>query len=83
MRIAEEALSRLRPGGQLILYTGTPIASGIDPFFETIRSTLQLYASQHSYEEIDPDVFGEELERPAYVGTDRLAVVILTATKKR
>ena len=33
MRIAEQSLARLAPGGRLILYSGTPIIGGTDPFF--------------------------------------------------
>ena len=32
------------------------------------------------YEEIDPDVFGEELENPAYAEVERIAAVVLTLT---
>jgi hypothetical protein len=42
---------------------------------------LQLQTSQFSYEEIDPDVFGEELSRHAYLGADRIAAVGLTVIK--
>jgi hypothetical protein len=31
-----------------------------------------------TYEEIDPDVFGEELEHPPYDRADRIAVVAVT-----
>mgnify|MGYP001283916702 CR=1 FL=1 len=34
-----------------------------------------------TYEEVDPDVFGEELESPAYSTADRIAAVVLTATR--
>jgi hypothetical protein len=34
-----------------------------------------------SYEEIDPDVFGEELETATYSTVDRIAAVVLTARK--
>ena len=30
------------------------------------------------YEELDPDVFGEELEVPAYRQVERIAAVLLT-----
>jgi methylase of polypeptide subunit release factors len=82
LRIAEEGLSRLRAGGRLILYTGTPILNGADPLFESLQPSLQLYASHFVYEEIDPDVFGEELDRPAYATADRIAAVGLTAIKR-
>ena len=52
------------PGGRLILYSGTPIIGGADPLFEALQPVLQLNASHFSYGEIDPDVFGEELDRP-------------------
>jgi hypothetical protein len=35
-----------------------------------------------TYEEIDPDVFGEELEAPAYRAADRIAAVVLNARKR-
>ena len=34
-----------------------------------------------TYEEIDPDVFGEELDGGAYASADRIAAVLLTAKK--
>src|SRR5262245_25801435 len=63
LRIAEESLDRLNPGGRLILYSGTPIIGGADPLFEGLQPVLKLNASHFSYEEIDPDVFGEERYR--------------------
>lgn len=81
LRIVEQSLARLRPGGRFVLYTGTPIIGGVDPFFESLRPLVQLHGRQFVYEEIDPDVFGEELERQAYVYADRIAVVGLTVIK--
>ena len=37
LRIVEQGLARLYPGGRLIVYTGTPIIHGADPFFELLR----------------------------------------------
>jgi methylase of polypeptide subunit release factors len=81
LRIAEQGVARLRPGGRLILYTGTPIIGGLDPFFEAVRPLVQLPGLQFVYEEIDPDVFGEELDGQAYAHADRIAVVGLTVIK--
>ena len=80
-RIVAEALAKLRPGGRLVLYTGAPIVEGVDLFFQTVRPLLQLYGRHFVYEEIDPDVFGEELLRPAYAKAERIAVVGLTVFK--
>jgi hypothetical protein len=81
-RIVEEGLPRLRAGGRLLLYSGIPIINGTDPLFESLRDALNLYAHDFVYEEIDPDVFGEELERPAYADADRIAAVGLTVIKR-
>jgi hypothetical protein len=49
---------------------------------ESLCPLLHRYAREFSYEEIDPDVFGEELDRSAYAEADRIAVVGLTAIKQ-
>jgi methylase of polypeptide subunit release factors len=82
VRIVEEGLDRLKPGGRLILYSGTPIVGGADPLCEALRPILQLNASHFSYGEIDPDVFGEELDSQTYANADRIAAIGLTATKR-
>jgi release factor glutamine methyltransferase len=82
VRIVEESLERLSPGGRLILYSGTPIVSGADPLYEAVQPVLQRGADNFSYEEIDPDVFGEELDRQAYANADRVAAIGLTAVKR-
>jgi len=82
LRIAEESMAKLVPGGRLALYSGAPIVNGNDVLLECLRPVLQLYASHFVYEEIDPDVFGEELDKPAYAHVDRIAAVGLTATKQ-
>jgi methylase of polypeptide subunit release factors len=83
LQILQQSLDRLVPGGRLVLYTGTPVIGGIDAFFESAGPLLKLHASQFRYQEIDPDVFGEELETPAYAQTDRIAVVGLVAEKRK
>jgi len=79
VRIVREALARLTPGGTLILYTGAPVVAGVDKFREAIASVISDNVIDVSYEEIDPDVFGEELENVAYSGVDRIAAVALVA----
>ena len=74
-RIVTEGLERLAPGGRLLLYTGAAIVDGMDPLFEALQATLQQRGWPFSYRELDPDVFGEELEQPAYGQTDRIAAV--------
>jgi SAM-dependent methyltransferase len=78
LRIVEESIDRLYPGGVLFLYTGTPIVDGVDQFFAALRPHLEGQGRDFTYEEIDPDVFGEELETAPYDRVDRIAVVALT-----
>jgi len=80
-RILVEGLEKLLPGGQIILYTGVPIVKGLDLFRKSVESALRSHAAEISYEEIDPDVFGEELESDVYASVDRIAVVGLVVTK--
>jgi methylase of polypeptide subunit release factors len=77
LRIVEEASKRLSPGGYLILYTGSAIVNARDPFRQRCEAILSEHAVEVRYEEIDPDVFGEELERPRYAAVDRIAAVAL------
>ncbi|KQW63483.1 methyltransferase [Variovorax sp. Root411] len=81
VRIAAESLKRLAPGGQLLLYTGVAMVDGEDPFLAEMRPLLAAPGFEWSYAEIDPDVFGEELERPVYAHIDRIAAVGLVATR--
>jgi methylase of polypeptide subunit release factors len=78
LRIVEQGLDRLYPGGRLFLYTGTPLIDGSDCFLQAVRPLLDARQLSFTYEEIDPDVFGEELERAPYDCADRIAVVALT-----
>lgn len=82
VRIAREGLARLAPGGKLVLYTGAAIADGgVDTFLEAVRSVCTDARADWSYWEIDPDVFGEEIEQnDAYAAVERIAAVALVAT---
>jgi methylase of polypeptide subunit release factors len=75
IRIAEEGVSRLSAGGRLLLYTGSAIVNGTDVFREALFSCLASRRVRLAYEEIDPDVFGEELAHPPYDRVDRIAAV--------
>lgn len=77
--IVEAALQRLAPGGTLLLYTGSAIIEGADLFLDAARQVMQGRCSW-TYREIDPDVFGEELESGPYRDADRIAAVLLCAT---
>lgn len=75
IRIAEESLRRLAPGGRMLLYTGVAIVDGRDPFIEDLAPIMKTAGCTYRYRELDPDVFGEELLRPVYTQIDRIAAV--------
>ena len=80
-RIVLEGLPILADGGAMILYTASPIVDGKDTFLASIRDSLLSKSIAYTYEELDPDVFGEELLKEAYKNVDRIAVVSLVLTK--
>lgn len=79
--LVKQAIGRLAPGGTLLLYTGVAMVRNDDPFLRRIAPLLTQAGMQWTYEELDPDVFGEELDTPAYAETDRIAAVWLKAGK--
>lgn len=80
VRIVQTALQRLAPGGTLLLYTGVAMSGGRDPFFQAVQPMLDGEPRRWRYRELDPDVFGEELSKPAYADVERIAAVALTLT---
>jgi hypothetical protein len=79
--MAVAAADRLAPGGRLILYTGSAIIDGQDPLRDALASALALRGCSLRYREIDPDVFGEELDGPPYGDVDRIALVAAIAVR--
>lgn len=70
-----EGVHRLQPGGCMLLYTGVAIAGGRDLFYEALLERLRSLGCTLSYDEIDPDIFGEELDKKPYRGIERIAAV--------
>lgn len=83
LAMAQAATARLAPGGRMILYTGSAIAAGEDKLQAALRDAAQHGQCTLRYRELDPDVFGEELEREAYRDVDRIALVAAVLTKTR
>ncbi|MFC7534128.1 methyltransferase [Actinoplanes sp. GCM10030250] len=75
------AAERLAEGGSLVLFSGTGIVEGQDPFRAAAAERLSETDLTWSYREVDPDVYDEELDGPAYAHAERIAVVVLTATR--
>jgi methylase of polypeptide subunit release factors len=80
VRIARESIARLgqnATGGTLLLYTGSAILNGVDSFLSAVQPALEQANAEYSYEELDPDVFSEELEHAPYANVERIAAVLL------
>ncbi|MDB5961129.1 MAG: SAM-dependent methyltransferase [Massilia sp.] len=80
LAIVRAGLARLAPGGSLLLYTGAAIVRQRDQFYEAAAPLLRAAGCAWHYEELDPDVFGEQLEQPGYADVERIAAVWLTVT---
>ena len=80
----EQALSSLRPGGKMLLYVGAAYKDGRAPLLDAVRAACDEAGATVFVEDLDPDVFGEELEMPDYSTVERIAAVgavITTASR--
>ncbi len=69
------AARRLEPGGRMLLYTGVAIVDGKDELRTALERELPALSCTLRYRELDPDIFGEELDRPSYRDVERIAAV--------
>ena len=81
LQVTDAACERLSPGGSLVLFTGSAIVDGTDPFREAAGALCAKAGLTWTYREFDPDEYGEELGDPAYGNVERIALVVLTATR--
>jgi SAM-dependent methyltransferase len=83
LRMVVRGLARLAPRGRFLFYTGSPIVDGVDRVREALAEIAAAADAELVYEELDPDVFGEELDTPAYREVDRIAAVGATIALRR
>jgi len=83
LAVVEAAAARLAPGGSLVLFTGAVIVDGEDPFRRAATAACEAAGLDWTYREADPDAYGEELDGSAYAMADRIALVVLTATRRQ
>lgn len=70
-----QALAYLVPGGTILLYAGAAVVRGQVPLVYEIKSLCREAEAELQIEEIDPDVFGEELDNPQYSQVERIAAL--------
>lgn len=71
----EQAIGAMAPGGTMLLYTGAAFVDGKAPFLAALESSCAAGSAQLDHFEIDPDVFGEELDEPPYAQVERIAAI--------
>ncbi len=72
---ARQALACLAPGGAMLLYTGAAYVDGAAPLVEELARACAACGKALELSEIDPDVFGDELDQPHYARVERIAAV--------
>jgi hypothetical protein len=70
-----QGLERLRPARTVLLYTAAAYADGWSPLISVIERECQSSGADLLIDEIDPDVFGEELAELAYADVERIAAI--------
>ena len=73
----------LAPGGRFVMHTGVSIVHGKDVLLPALREVLPANGWQLDYHELDPDIFGDELDKPAYADVDRIAAVAAVVERTR
>ncbi|WP_440977837.1 methyltransferase [Sphingomonas pseudosanguinis] len=76
-----QALALLKPKGRLILHTGASVVDGQDVLRAALAEHLPATGFEIDYSELDPDIFGDELEKPTYVDVERIAAVGLVVRR--
>jgi methylase of polypeptide subunit release factors len=74
-----QAVMHLTHEGAVIAYSGAAIVDGVDELREELR---RRYGSALHYEEIDVDIFGEEIGCGAYRQVERIAAVGIVIEKR-
>jgi len=70
-----QALEALAPGGTFLLYSGAAYVRGESPVIAAVEQLCGAAGASLAIEEIDPDIFGEELAQPAYAQVERIAAI--------
>ena len=71
----EQGLRQLRSGGTILLYTGAAYVDGQSPLLAAIEDACRAADARLQVDELDPDVFGEQLQEPGYEDVERIAAV--------
>lgn len=69
------AIEKLAPGGRFVMHTGVSIVDGRDVVRDALREAMPATGYRYDYRLLDPDIFGDELDKEPYAGVDRIAAI--------
>ncbi|WBH18145.1 methyltransferase [Sphingomonas radiodurans] len=76
------AIQKLAPGGRFVMHTGVSIVGGRDVLRDALREAMPAIGFSHDYRLLDPDIYGDELDTPAYSQVDCLAAIGLCVVRE-
>ncbi|QIL03010.1 methyltransferase [Sphingomonas sinipercae] len=71
----EWARQAIANGSTMLLYTGAAFTADAAPLIEALAQDCAAAGASLTVEDLDPDVFGEELDQPAYADVERIAAI--------
>ena len=78
-----QGLAKLSSGRTMLLYTAAAYVDGRAPLLSAIQKECREQGASLTIDEIDPDVFGEELRGPCYNDVERIAAVGVVIHSRR
>ena len=75
------AARKLAPGGRVLLYTGSAIVDGGDGLRQALEQQLPALSCTMMYRELDPDIFGDQLDHKGYEEVERIAAIGAVVSK--
>jgi hypothetical protein len=69
------AIEKLAPGGRFVMHTGVSIVGGRDVVQDALRAAMPAIGYHYDYRVLDPDIFGDELDKEPYAEVDRIAAI--------
>lgn len=76
------AAEKLAAGGRVLLYTGSAVVEGRHALRDALAARLAALGCAMRWRELDPDIFGEELAKPAYAEVERIAAIGAVVEKR-
>jgi release factor glutamine methyltransferase len=82
LAVLDAGLDRLADGGSLVMFSGTAVVNGEDVLRRAVVERLSGSDLAWTYREFDPDVYGEELDTPAYAHAERIALSVVVVRRR-